>query len=150
MPIPDDFYNARTDKLIENLRTDEALQLSLPEEVKVLKGPPRLSTGKFLIFVYRGRAEYAYTQGEQQIDADGAWLMTCLTRQAFDPALLEEYVGIMAAIVIRNISEHVQEPGLWLTITPGPHDPRTVRDVKDQFWEQEEIPVMMVWEEDLT
>lgn len=149
MPIPDDFFDSRTDKLIENLKGDESLVHSLPESVQVLKGPPRLSTAKFAIYVYRGRSEYTYTQGEQQIDADGIWTIACATRQAFDPALLEEYVSIMAAIVVRNIAAHQQEADLWLTITPGPHDPRTIRDRNNQYWELEEIPVMMTFDEEL-
>lgn len=150
MPIPNNLFTRRTDKLIENLKADEGLDDGLPVPVEIFKGVHQLKTQNHVIFVYRrGVTDYLYTQGIAQVDVDGVWTFACLTRHIGDPAQLEDYVSILAANVIAHIAEHKQEPTYWLTLEAGPHEAVSARDELNQYWELERIPVLMTFSEEI-
>lgn len=148
---PSNLFVRVTDEIVANLRADENLSEGLSEGVVVFKGPRRLASvaDRHAVFVYRsGLDNWEYWMGDQQVEIDGVWAVTCVTRHVGDPEQLEDYVSTLAANVLRNLMWFKQTDN-WLTGTPGPSTCVTGRGEEDQSWEIELIPFLLNWNQEL-
>ncbi len=157
MSIPiltSNFWDVRTDAILNNLRNDEMLSEDLPDDarVQIYKGYPTLGVDRFAVFVYRASSdEDEYSMGGDKIGMTATWAVVCVSRLAGDPAELESAVSYLGANVLRNLLRHVQmldEDGvtLWTTGTPAPSDAATIRGEEDQQYDVELIPYALWFE----
>ena len=157
MSIPiltSNFWDVRTDAILNNLEEDEMLSEDLPDDaaVQIYKGYPRLGTDRFAVFVYRATSdEDEYSMGGDKGVFEATWNVVCVSRLAGDPAELEAAVSRLSANVLRNLCRHMQmldESGvtLWTTGKPGPSDAATVRDEENQQYDVEIIPYHLWFE----
>lgn len=150
MPILDihsKFFDDITDGIVEMFTEDETLDENLPEPIHIYKGPQLLGVETFAEFVFRGRVtSYEYTMGGEQVDIEAEWMVVCVTRHFGEPDVLESYVSIHAANVVRCIIANRRKPLLWNVAVPGPSVVVVVRDEEDQGFEVETIPVRISFE----
>lgn len=148
MSIDSDFFDKRTDKLVELLDADVLLDRDLPSAVLVYKSPQQISTENHVVFVWRmGVDDYEYSMGGQQIRVQATWAIAALTRTIGDPAELERQVSILAANVVRHFGANLQVAGYWDLAQLQSSSADTVRTVEGQTWELEIIPVQLTFEE---
>ena len=157
MAIPiltSDFWDVRTDRIIRNFTNDEMLAEDLGDDatVNVYKGFPVLGVDKFALFIYRTTSdEDEYSMGGGKVMMTATWAVVCITRHAGEPDMLERYVSLFSANVLRCLMRHNQqldEDGdtLWTVATPGGSDAATVRDEQNQQYDAELIPYTMQFE----
>ncbi len=157
MSIPvltSDFWDVRTDAVLNNLEEDEMLSEGLPDDaqVQLYKGYPTLGVDRFAVFVYRATSdEDEYSMGGDKGIFQATWNVVCVSRLAGDPAELESAVSHLSANVLRNLLRHKQMLDaegvtLWTTGTPGTSDAATVRDETDQQYDIEIIPYHLWFE----
>ena len=157
MSIPvltSDFWDIRTDAIINNLEEDEMLSEGLPDDaaVRIYKGYPRLDVDRFAVFVYRASSdEDGYSMGGDKVQITASWAVVCISRLAGDPAELESAVSRLGANVLRNLlrhKQHLTDAGvtLWTTGTPGSSDAASVRDNENQQYDIELIPYTLWFE----
>lgn len=151
--LSSDFWDIRTDRIIRNLREDEMLSEDLDDaQVQIYKGYPRLGTDKFAIFCYRATSDDdEYSMGGDKAAFDCTWNVVCITRHAGEPDMLERYVSIVSANVLRNLMRNKQALDasgytLWTTATPGASDAVTVRNEENQQYDIETIPYALWFE----
>jgi len=163
--VSSDFWTARTDAIIANLREDEMLAERLDgETVHIYKGFPRLGTDAFAVFVYRaGRPRAGQLTSAKQdedeyslsggiITLKASWHIVCVTRHAGDPGRLDDYISILSANVHRSLWRNrgpaVDGAGntLWSVAITRVSDAATVRDEEDQHYEVETIPLQLVFQ----
>ncbi|MDD3492213.1 MAG: hypothetical protein PHZ19_01790 [Candidatus Thermoplasmatota archaeon] len=142
-------FTTRTDRLVEIIEADAALQQLFGQRVYIGKGLRRLDMEQYSVWVHRVRVDdYGYWMGRPGTDLNATWAVTCIARRFGDPEGLEEDLSRLVAHVASVLLQCKQD-ALWTVMQLQGSEAVMMRDEADgtQYYEIEPILVRLEWEE---